>query len=68
MKWNRLFNIEVDTAVANFALSIAQSFTGVTKEQKASVEVILDAIRSSKMFNKFVEMQKDYNVSGTTVF
>ena len=59
---NRLLNLEVDRPVANLAASAAQLFAGVSREQKASIEVLLESIRSSKMFPKFVEMQKDFNV------
>ena len=59
---DRLLNLEADTPVANVAGSVAQLFAGVSHEQKASIEVLLESIRCSKMFPKFVEMQKDFNV------
>ncbi|CAM9689272.1 unnamed protein product [Ascophyllum nodosum] len=62
-----LLNLEVDRPVANLAASAAQLFAGVSREQKASIEVLLESIRSSKMFPKFVEMQKDFNIDITNI-
>lgn len=60
---HRLLQLVVDTPVANAAAKVAQTLAGgITDEQKASVEVLLNSIRSSRMFPKFVEMLKEQNV------
>lgn len=60
---NRLIKLELDTPAADAAIQAAQALQGgVSAEQKASVEVLLNTIRSSRMWPKYLEMQKEYKV------
>lgn len=53
----------VDTPVANAAAKAAQAIAaGLSGTQEASVEVLLESIRSSRMYPKFVEMLEAQNV------
>ncbi|CAM9440562.1 unnamed protein product [Ectocarpus sp. 8 AP-2014] len=55
-----LIGLEVDTPVANLASKVAQAVAGgVSSEEKASVEVLLEAIRSSKMWPSFTKMLEE---------
>ncbi|CAM9867534.1 unnamed protein product, partial [Laminaria digitata] len=58
-----LLKLEIDTPVANAAAIVAQAVAGgVSSEQKDSVEVLLDSIRASKVWPKFMEMLEEQNV------
>lgn len=60
----RLLGLEIDTPVANIAAKVALALTGgVSSEAKASIEVLLDSIRSSKMWPIFTKMLQDSGVS-----
>lgn len=60
----RLLKLEIDTFVANIAAFVVQKVkAGVSRAQVASVEVLLDSIRASKMWPKLVEMMEQNNVS-----
>ena len=53
----------MDTPVANAAAAVAQALAGgITSAQKASVDVLLDSIRASKMWPTYVEMLAQNNV------
>lgn len=58
-----MIELEIDTPVANAAAKLAQRSKKPSAEQLASVEVILEAIRASKVWNGFVDMLKEKNVS-----
>ena len=59
----RLAKLEVDTPVSNLAGGVAQTLAGgVSAATKESVEVLLESIRSSKMFPKYQEMLEQMNV------
>ena len=58
-----LLKLEIDTPVANAAAKVAQACAGgVSSSQKKSVAVLLDSIRGSKMFPRYVEMLNQQNV------
>eukprot|EP00904_Undaria_pinnatifida_P000524 jgi/Undpi1/10472/HiC_scaffold_29.g12922.m1 len=58
-----LLKLTVDTPVANAAAAVAQALAGgITSAQKASVDVLLDSIRASKMWPTYVEMLAQNNV------
>lgn len=58
-----LLKLVVDTPVANAAAKAAQAIAaGLSGTQEASVEVLLESIRSSRMYPKFVEMLEAQNV------
>ncbi|CAM9542239.1 unnamed protein product [Ascophyllum nodosum] len=58
-----LIKLEFDTPLVEAAWRALQSMNeGVTAEEKASMEVLLDSIRSSKMWPKFVEILDDQKV------
>ena len=60
----RLIKLEFDTPVANGAGQLLQSIKGgVTAEEKASIDVLLESIRSSKMWPKFVKILEKQKVS-----
>lgn len=63
---NRLIKLEIDTPIANLAAQLAQG-PGITSEQKASSEVILDSIRSSKMWPKFDKIAEEHQVGAAAV-
>eukprot|EP00903_Cladosiphon_okamuranus_P007709 g7471.t1 len=58
-----LIELEIDTPVANLAAKLAQMQTKTSAEALASVENILSAIRSSKVWAGFLEMLEGTNVS-----
>lgn len=67
MSWEfrrrRLLGLEIDTPVANAAGKVVQTLTGgVSAEAKASVEVLLDSIRGSKMWPTFTKMLQESGV------
>ncbi|CAN0296296.1 unnamed protein product [Ascophyllum nodosum] len=58
-----LIKLEFDTPVANGVGQLLQSIqSGVTAEEKASMDVLLESIRSSKMWPKFVKILEDQKV------
>jgi len=58
-----LLGLEIDTPVANAAGKVVQTLTGgVSAEAKASVEVLLDSIRGSKMWPTFTKMLQESGV------
>ncbi|CAM9908226.1 unnamed protein product, partial [Hapterophycus canaliculatus] len=58
-----LLSLEVDTPVANLAAKAVQAATGgVSSDEKASIEVLLDSIRSSKMWPTFTRMLQESGV------
>ncbi len=59
----RLIALEIDTPVANAVAKLLQRSKKPSAEQLASVEVILEAIRASKVWNGFVDALKEKNVS-----
>ena len=60
----RLIKLDFDTPVANGVGQLLQSIqSGVTAEEKASMDVLLESIRSSKMWPKFVKILEDQKVS-----
>lgn len=53
----RLLELEIDTPVANLAAKVGQAAAAtVSSEAKASVEVLLDSIRASRMWPTFTKM------------
>ncbi|CAM9960343.1 unnamed protein product [Scytosiphon promiscuus] len=59
-----LLSLEIDTFVANIAGKVAQAAAGgVSAEAKASVQVLLNSIRSSKMWPTFTRMLQDSGVA-----
>ena len=58
-----MIELEIDTPVANLAAKIAQMQTKTSAEALASVENILSAIRSSKVWAGFLEMLEGTDVS-----
>eukprot|EP00752_Nemacystus_decipiens_P012023 g10658.t1 len=58
-----LIELEIDTPVANLAAKFAQMQTKTSAEALASVENILSAIRSSKVWAGFLEMLEGTDVS-----
>ncbi|CAM9150393.1 unnamed protein product, partial [Sphacelaria rigidula] len=59
-----LIKLDVDRPIANAVAQLAQSGLGggITKNQKASVDVVLDSIRSSKMWPRFTEVLEEMKV------
>lgn len=65
---DRLLKLTIDTPVANAAAFVAQAVKGgVTSAQKASVEVLSESIRESKMWPKYMEMLKENNVCSRSI-
>lgn len=61
---HRLLGLEIDTPVANVAAKVGQTLTGgVSSEEKASIAVLLDSIRASKMWPTFTKMLDESGVS-----
>lgn len=58
----RLIKLEMDTPVANALVKLAQRGKKPSVEQLASVDSILDAIRSSTVWDDFVDRIKSSNV------
>lgn len=58
-----MLGLEIDTPIANGAAKLVQVLTGgVSAEAKASVEVLLDSIRGSKMWPTFSKMLQESGV------
>lgn len=58
-----LIELELDTPIANLAAKVAQAGKKTTPEALASVENILNAIRSSKVWAGFLELLEGTDVS-----
>ena len=60
----RLIKLEFDTPLANGVGQILQRVKGggVTSEEKASIEVLLESIRSSKMWPRLIDILEDQKV------
>lgn len=66
---DRLIKLEFDTPVASAAEKLFRTIDGgVTSEEQASMEILLDSIRSSKMWPRFLEVMEDQNVRARASF
>ena len=62
----RLLGLEIDTPVANAVIQAIQKVkSGATKEQMASVQVLLDSITSSEAWPRFTEVLEKNKVLHT---
>lgn len=60
----RLLGLEIDTPVANAVIQTLMKVkgAGATAEQKASVQVLLDSIKASKVWPRFMEVMEKNKV------